>query len=699
MKHIPLLLSALGVGGLVYVQFTHAERPSAAPTVDAPDAADPFARVTPRPRVELPLGQPVRGDAERLWKRYLDWKSQVATEENGTAFVFPLAPQRHRGEPGAGATGMATIDLATGRVQVDVEGELGDQRLGLVLVDNRGDGGGSPSLAEADVLLHVGEFVVHERGAKLEGRLPARLPAGFEIDQVYVAELDRDLGAGTVLFGGPTLFQRLLAAEYAAERASTDRALLLGLAMPAQLGGPLGIGPIGALVAQGEDLFFNEQFKGNKRTCGTCHPFDHNFTIDPDFISKLPNTDPLFVAEFIPALTWELNGNRRFENPTLMRKLGLIVENLDGFSNLKKMFTMRSVPHTFAQGVSIQTGNGVMPPDERTGWSGDGAPHGIVNGIPTSGRLFDFAIGAVIQHFPRTTARQNNVDFRMPTNAELVAMEAFQLSLGRQTDFDLNTLIFNDPDTEIGKQLFQQSRCDSCHPNAGAGQPNFNFDTGVEEFLLNNPDITGEPRPADGGFGTDPFGNFPAIPVANNGSDPNKPAGSFGNGEFNSPSIVEAADTGPWFHNNIVRGTIEDAIDFYRTQEFFDAQGFTVSFPGNGRSQVGKFLRAINTIDNIDTGILSAKRAHDATANFPVSIFDPQHHAAVNLFLRFALSDIDDCLRVLGEVGLSPGAQAHLDEAKCYFFWAMAPADWQKRRDLIEKGIYKMVDARQDITP
>lgn len=698
MKHVTLLLGAFGASSAIYAATTLGTPPPEPTHATVASAGDTVGRATPRPKVELPLGQPLHGNAERLWARYQTWKSQVFESDTGTRFVFPMSSLRGEGEPLADLSGSATVDLATGEVSVAISRATGPQVLQLCLVDDRGEGGGTSLLEPADIVLTIRDLEVVDNGTRLEGRLPAKLPAGFELDQIFLAASEEPLDTGAVLFGGPTLFQRLLAKEVSDERAAKDQALLLGLAMPVQLGGPLGTGPIGALVAQGEDLFFNGTFLGNQRTCGTCHPADNNLTIDPDFISKLANTDPLFVAEFEPALTFELNGSRRFENPVLMRKLGLITENLDGFSNLKKMFVMRSVPHTFAQGVSIQAGNGIQPPDERTGWSGDGAPHGIVNGIPTAGRLFDFAVGAVIQHFPRTTGRVNGIDFIMPTNAELVAMEAFQLSLGRQNDFDLNVLTFNDPDTETGKLLFQQSSCNKCHPDAGAGQPNFNFNTGVEQFLINNPDPTGQPRPPDGGFGTDPNGLFPAVPVPNNGSDPNRPAGSFGNGEFNTPSIVESADTGPFFHNNIVWGGIEEAIDFYRSNEFFQAQGFTVSFPGAGREQVGKFLRSINAIDNINTGILFAKRAHDSCAFAPTSIFDAQHHAAVNLFLRLALRDIDDTLRVLSEVDLNPVAREHLKEAKCFFFWAMAPMDWDDRRKLIEKGIDEMNFASQDIS-
>src|SRR6266850_655385 len=176
--------------------------------------------------------------------------------------------------------------------------------------------------------------------------------------------------------------------------------------------------PQAALVAKGRVLFFTETFNGNGRTCGSCHREENNFTIDPVFIATLPKNDALFVAEFNPAL------KQNFENPRLMREFGLILENLDGFGDLANRFTMRGVPHVLALPTSVAS-----PQGPRTGWSGDGAP--------ADGSLRSFATGAVIQHFTRTLNRVAEVDFRLPTEAELDALEAFQLSLGRQSDLQL----------------------------------------------------------------------------------------------------------------------------------------------------------------------------------------------------------------------------------------------------------------------
>src|SRR5438046_10236948 len=66
-------------------------------------------------------------------------------------------------------------------------------------------------------------------------------------------------------------------------------------------------------VAKGSEIFFNETFGGNGRTCGTCHPAENNFPLDAAFIATLPPDNPLFVAE----TNTELRKN--FENPKLMR--------------------------------------------------------------------------------------------------------------------------------------------------------------------------------------------------------------------------------------------------------------------------------------------------------------------------------------------------------------------------------------------
>jgi cytochrome c peroxidase len=61
---------------------------------------------------------------------------------------------------------------------------------------------------------------------------------------------------------------------------------------------------------------------------------------------------------------------------------------------------------------------------------------------------------------------------------------------------------------------------------------------------------TGEPNPPDGGLGR----NL-------------RSQGGFGDGTFNIPPLVEAADTAPFFHNN-ASATLEEAVAFYNSPAF-----------------------------------------------------------------------------------------------------------------------------------
>jgi cytochrome c peroxidase len=205
--------------------------------------------------------------------------------------------------------------------------------------------------------------------------------------------------------------------------------------------------PTAGCIEFGRQLFETQTFGGNGRTCASCHPANNNFTIDEDYISTLAPTDPLFVFETNAATLG------RLETP-LLRTKGLICENLDGVgtngddSAGNRTCVLRSVPHTLGLRFSIipdEVGEGIdggdtpstnpparppFPLAAALGWGGDGAPN--------RGSLRDFATGAVIQHFTKTLARVEGADFRLPTADELDAMEAFQLSLGRKTEFNLN---------------------------------------------------------------------------------------------------------------------------------------------------------------------------------------------------------------------------------------------------------------------
>jgi cytochrome c peroxidase len=384
------------------------------------------------------------------------------------------------------------------------------------------------------------------------------------------------------------------------------------------------------LVERGRELFMNETFNGNGRTCATCHPATNNFTLDPAFIAKLPPGDPLFVAETNPDLAAP-------ENSVALRQNALISENLDGSD---RPAVLRGVPHTLGLPVSIapdddDDSDQVFPdgtkPVHALGWSADGSPG--------DGSLRQFAAGAVVQHLTKSMNRVEGVDFRMPTDDELDALEAFQRSLGRQEEIDLEALTFLDDAAERGKDLFDgvgiNRACTQCHANAGANVAddedpdeafNDNFDTGTR--LLGA-------GPPDGGFGQD----------AEDG------VAGFGNGTINTPSLIEAADTAPFFHNNSA-ATLEDSIRFYTTATFAgspsgsDDGAFVLD--DAAIADIAAFLRALNARENARSalaGLVDARRRHGSEQ------------------LPAVAADIEDGIEVLEASDLAPDAVAAFADA------------------------------------
>jgi hypothetical protein len=391
-------------------------------------------------------------------------------------------------------------------------------------------------------------------------------------------------------------------------------------------------GTVSVDVCVGADLFLRETFGGNGRSCATCHRVDDNFAIDPAFMTKLPATDPLFVAELNPDLAG-------LEIPAQMRRFGLILENVDGFApDPRTHFVLRSVPHTLSLATSVTRapGDTVNPPAERTGWSGDGAPG--------AGGLRDFQTGAITQHYTRSLDRVAGDDFRLADDGELDRIDQYMRQIGRTNELDLAKVVMSDARAEAGRARFLTVGCNACHGNAGAnasfgGGGNRNFNTGVESSR--NPALAAFPH--DGGFLAAPA----------------NPDGSFGNSTFNAPPLVEAADTGPFFHtatsvtgasahNTETATTIEEAIAFYDSPAFNNSPSGRVGpidLTATEIDDIGRFLRGVNATFN---AALAIKRLDAATAlvtRFHNAQLDTQRE-----MLRLANAEVSDAIRVLAGV-------------------------------------------------
>jgi hypothetical protein len=651
---------------------------------------------------------------ENLEARYAEWEAQYEKEGGDRNWVLPIGWFKGLSTEHHYASGTATLNLVDGVVVVEVKGLPKEAGWDVWLVDNSA----SSVLPEAgENMLRIGSLLHEGKVAKLKADLGSRAFANFELDLIVVTKAGMSPIENRMLVGTTTLFHRLYRTKQRGEfgklsdhpkpEAESGKqslfARLLEAVAPtaaAQIGPQQGVNN---LITRGRTSFFNNTFNGNGRTCGTCHREDENLTISPEFISNLPANDPLFVAETQPALS------RNFENPVLMRKFGLILENVDGFDDLANKFVMRGVPHTLSMlptslrprsalvlsfGVDVTT----VPPNERTGWSGDGAPG--------TGTLREFIIGAITQHYPRTLARAVGSDFRLPTVAELDELEAFQKSTGRRTDLVLTgsgALRLKDERAARGQVIFNTvgnfpilgvvgsnagaGKCFFCHNGGGAGDgvevqffgvpptatSNLNFNTGVEN-QPSRPQTLVSPAqliPRDGGFG-----------LLLNGDG----RGGRGDGTFNVPTLIEAADTPPFFHDNSV-GTIEGAVEFYNSDSFNNspAGGFTggIKLEATEVEAVASFLRVINALENIRSARDLAVRARSSTSQ---SIADE--------LLRLAIAELKDAIKVLNCANLHFGAQKDLEDAVVALVVAIGIGDDFLRDVAITVGIPEIDNAR-----
>jgi cytochrome c peroxidase len=611
--------------------------------------------------------------AAKVRSAYTEWVKGHEAYGGDRNVVIPIGYWKALSTAFTRASGTAKLDLLDGSVSVVVSGLAQGEQWDVWLVHNRPGSGASIKPQPSDAMIRAGRLLRQGDTVRLDAELGRAAFAEFHVDLVVVAPAGGDPGRTGLLFGAPSSFQRLYTSLRSVKllRAS-DFAALPGIVVKRPLSSLLDVSSaeadsdivvnedvvISALVKKGADLFINETFNGNGRTCASCHPLSNNTTIDVNFIANLPDDDPLFVAEFTPALAFNPM-EPKFEVPVLMRKAALIVENVDGADDLKNRFTMRGVPHTLGLRTSITPSaldGTTMPPNQRTGWSGDGAPG--------TGTLKEFATGAVTQHFTRTLTREPGVDFRLPTNAELDAMEAFQLSLGRQVELAL-PLKLTDARAARGQELFMTpapagGSCNVCHLNAGANaafgdRKNFNFNTGVEnqpdrpaELILRalnvdlTPGITTNIIPRDGGFGR----------ASGEGPD----GSGFGNGTFNTASLVEAAGTPPFFHDNSI-DTIEGAVSFYNSRSFGNSPSgplARISLEATQVEAIAAFLRVINALDHI------REATESATAGKTFGLRDPR--AAAQL-LRQAIGDAGHAIDVLAPRGLHPEAVKSLEKA------------------------------------
>jgi len=445
-------------------------------------------------------------------------------------------------------------------------------------------------------------------------------------------------------------------------------------------------GMVPVAVCAGARVFFDETFNGNGRTCGSCHPAANNYTIDPPFIAGLPASDPLFVAEN-PAFDLST-----LETADLHSSFALIRENVDGFEDIQHKFVTRAVSHTLSLATSITrdpadgTSSAVV---ERTGWGGDGSPG--------DGSLRSFLDGAIKQHYPKDPSRTPGVSFRNATNAERDQVLAFQRALGRTNELNLNNVTLTDAGAAAGRTAFMDplvGRCNECHGNAGANAlasgKNRNFNTGTIRAPSSFSTLADGRFLFDGGFGGQGLAE-PNLTILTGVPD------AFGDGSFSVPPLIEAADTGPFFHTHAFGAgadptqLIEGAVSFYASNLFLEspaAKELDVRFGapvnvGPVIGQIGRFLRVLNASFNLAI----AKQRLDAARSLNIAYWSYRDDIQKGL-IRLASEEIDDAIRVLANGGadLHAPQQTSLANARTLLSQAVAATDPAVRKARTESA-------------
>lgn len=557
---------------------------------------------------------------------------RFAAGQDVNILTLELSNLRGMSTEARNAGGSVRIDLATGLVTSTLQLMPAGETFDLWLVDNRAGDGRTTPAGSSDAMLPVGRYTFVSGRHGLTAPLGPGAFAAFYPDRAFVVrENQHPAMDGFVLTGSSTAFARLRRRQV---RFVDDARAPLG---------------------------FDPASEGTRAA---------------DFARLVAETNPALAS---------------LEQPDSLRRLGLILVNADGFDPptggpdfvLRAVQSVQALANSnVAPDATIDfTPNGRNPnPSERLGWGNDGAA------------LRDFALVAIAQHAPKSLRRERGVDFRVPTDEELDALAAYQLAVGRQEDFDLPSLTLKSDLATSGKALYLDTgnlgqtgrkNCNACHFNGG-GTAAMSFSPLIPGF----PDLDGSPRgfnmtaetnaneiplglslglPRDGGFG-----RLPTIFGSLGNTHDNPRTGHLELEGFNTPPVVESADTGPSFHNHTV-ADLESAVAFYGTPAF-QASIFarpplipvTISpDPNDPEVQaIAAFLRVLNALENIRSSIDVAERGRTMTRA------DDMRDLA-----RLALAEAIDAIEVLSQGALTQPIESEMLEPRARLLAARATLD------------------------
>jgi len=133
--------------------------------------------------------------------------------------------------------------------------------------------------------------------------------------------------------------------------------------------------------------------------------------------------------------------------------------------------------------------------------------------------------------------------------------------------------------------------------------------------------------------------------------------------DFNAPSLIEAADTPPFFHNNAVN-TIEAAVAFYNDDalnnsvggqllQALDTNHVGIKLDTTQVTAVASFLRVLNALENL-------RQARELVSGALQEILVRGLGSNVNTLLDNARAEVEDAMEVLKDGHLHAKAVSDL---------------------------------------
>jgi len=182
---------------------------------------------------------------------------------------------------------------------------------------------------------------------------------------------------------------------------------------------------------------------------------------------------------------------------------------------------------------------------------------------------------------------------------------------------------------------------------------------------------------------------------------------AFGNGSFSPPPLIEAADTGPFFHNAFrfqsrLPDDIEEAVNFYRLPndafgqsdggKFLAARfGTPLALDGEDAGAIARFLRVLNGAFNVDIARQRLEAANTLVTRFGDTRADIQKR-----LMELAVNEIDDALAVMLPDGaeIYPSVRSLLVQAKSEVALGLSATSSSQRKLRIANALTRVASGR-----